>query len=185
MLNIDGEGGSGKSYLIKLLSSHLLQTAEENGRKNPVFQVAPTDIDAHGIQRYTRHRLLTLHIKGNLQDFSSANPSALQNLLKEVFFLIFDEKSMIGLRFFGVIDQGLQQNRPSHGDESMGGLNFLLMGDFAQLPTVLQKPLYLPDCLHNHLESNGQMHIWLLIRQFAFNKLCGNKRSHKQHFERH
>ena len=185
MVNIDGEGGSGKSYLIKLLSSHLLQTAEENGGKNPVFQAAPTDIDAHGIRRYTRHRLLTLHIKGNFQYFSSANPSALQNLLKEVFFLIFDEKSMIGLRFFGVIDQGLQQNRPSHGDECMGGLNFLLMGDFAQFPTVLQKPLYFPDCLPNHLEIKVQMHIWLLIRQFAFNKLRGNMRSHKQHFERH
>ena len=38
LVNIDGEGRSGKSYLMKLLSSHLLQTAEEHGRKTLFFE---------------------------------------------------------------------------------------------------------------------------------------------------
>ena len=156
LVNIDGEGGSGKSYLIKLLSSHLLQTAEEHGRKNPIFRVAPTGIAAHGIHGQTIHGLLKLPVKGNFQDLSSTNLSTLQNLFKEVFFLIFDEKSMIGLRVFGMIDQRLRQIRPSHREQYMGGLNCLLIGDFAQLPPVLQKPLYFADPVSNQLEIKGQ-----------------------------
>ena len=88
MVNIDGEGGSGKSYLIKLLSSHLLETAENNnnGRKNPIFRAGPTGIGAHGIHSYTLRGLLKLPIKGNFQDLSSENLSELQNSFKEDFF---------------------------------------------------------------------------------------------------
>ena len=174
LVNINGEGGSGKSYLIKLLSSHLLQIAEENRRKNSIFRVAPTGIAAHGIHGHTLHGLLKLPIKGNFQDLSSTNLSTLQNSFREVFFLIFDEKSMIGLRIFGMMDQRLRQIRPSHGDKFMGGLNCLLIGDFAQLPPVLQKPLYFADPLSNALEIKGQN------AYLAFNKTIRLEKAMRQ-----
>ena len=55
-----------------------------------------------------------------------------------------------------MIEQRLRQIRPSHGDKFMGGLNCLLIGDFAQWPPVLQKPLYFADSLSNQLEMKGQ-----------------------------
>ena len=73
LVNIDSEGGRGKSYLIRLVSSHLLQTAENNGRKKPIFRAAPTGIAAHRTHGSTLHGLLKLPIKGHFQDLSSAN----------------------------------------------------------------------------------------------------------------
>ena len=155
LVNIDGEGGSGKSYLINMLSSHLFQKAEENGFSNPIFRAAPTGIAAHNIHGHTIHRLLYLPVKGKFQELSSSILSELQNTFKGIHFLIFDEKSMIGLQMMGMIDQRLRQIRPSHQDEYMGGFHCLLLGDFGQLPPIMQKPLYYADPLSNPLENAG------------------------------
>ena len=151
LIKIDGEDGSGKSYLIKLLSSHLLQVAEHNRRKNPICRVAPTGIAAHGINGHTIHGLLRLPVRGKFQELSSATLSDLENKFDGVYFLIFDEDSMIGLQILGMMDQRLRQIRPSHCNDYMGGFHCLLLGDFSQLPPVLQKPLYYSDPRSNPL----------------------------------
>ena len=155
LINIDGEGGSEKSYLIKLLFSHLLQVAEHNS-KNPIFRAAPTGIAAHGINGHTIHGLLRLPVRGKFQELSSATLSDLQNKFDQVYFLIYDRKSMIGLQILGMMDQCLWQIRPSHCNDYMGGFHCLLLGDSGQLPPVLQKPLYYSDPLSIPLEIAGQ-----------------------------
>ena len=49
-INIDGPAGTGKSYLIAMISSHLQDQARTAGRSNPVFQAAPTGVAAFNIQ---------------------------------------------------------------------------------------------------------------------------------------
>ncbi|KGQ02733.1 DNA repair and recombination protein PIF1 [Beauveria bassiana D1-5] len=66
----------------------------------------------------------------------------LQKKLKNIRYLIIDEKSMLGLRQLSWIDDRLREAFPGMNDVFFGGLNILLVGDFFQLPPVLQKPLY-------------------------------------------
>src|SRR5437868_1669108 len=55
LINIDDEGDSGESYVIKVLSSHLQQHANELGVRNPLIQAAPTGVAANNINRFTLH----------------------------------------------------------------------------------------------------------------------------------
>src|SRR5467141_4181306 len=49
---------------------------------------------------------------------------------------------MLGLKTLGWIDRRLREIFPGNRDEFFGGLTVLLIGDFFQLPPVLNKPLY-------------------------------------------
>ncbi|CCE30597.1 uncharacterized protein CPUR_04446 [Claviceps purpurea 20.1] len=59
----------------------------------------------------------------------------------EQWYIILDEKSMIGLRTLYNVDQRLCQVN-AKPDTPFGGMSVLLSGDFVQLPPVFDKPLY-------------------------------------------
>ena len=44
---------------------------------------------------------------------------------------------MVGLKFLGGIDQRVRQARPRQSDIPFGGLSVFVMGDFSQLPPVM------------------------------------------------
>ncbi|KAG6989519.1 ATP-dependent DNA helicase pif1 [Fusarium oxysporum f. sp. conglutinans] len=86
--------------------------------------------------------LLHLPINKDFRPLSPIDKAQLQKKLKDIKYLIIDEKSMLGLRQLSWIDDRLREAFPSRNEEFFGGLNILLVGDFFQLPPVLQKPLY-------------------------------------------
>ncbi|KAM4058148.1 PIF1-like helicase [Hirsutella rhossiliensis] len=129
LLHVDGGGGTGKSYLINLLSAHLQAASGGRGR-------------LFGISGTTLHSLLHLPINKDFKPLSAIDKAQLQKKLKDVKYLIVDEKSMLGLRQLSWIDDRLREAFPNRNEEFFGGLNILLVGDFFQLPPVLQKPLY-------------------------------------------
>ena len=61
--------------------------------------------------------------------------------MKDKWYLIIDEMSMIGLRMLAWIDKRLRQ-ATGHLDTPLGGVSVILFGDFAQLPPVGNQPLY-------------------------------------------
>ena len=140
LLHVDGGGGTGKSYLINLLSAHL--QAATGGRGTPVWRAAPTGVAGNQISGTTLHSLLHLPINKDFRPLSPIDKAQLQKKLKDIKYLIIDEKSMLGLRQLSWIDDRLREAFPSRNEEFFGGLNILLVGDFFQLPPVLQKPLY-------------------------------------------
>ncbi|XP_044714726.1 PIF1-like helicase domain-containing protein [Hirsutella rhossiliensis] len=140
LLHVDGGGGTGKSYLINLLSEHL--QAASGGRGTPVWRAAPTGVAGNQISGTTLHSLLHLPINKDFKPLSAIDKAQLQKKLKNVKYLIVDEKSMLGLRQLSWIDDRLREAFPNRNEEFFGGLNILLVGDFFQLPPVLQKPLY-------------------------------------------
>ncbi|KJK73474.1 hypothetical protein H634G_11287 [Metarhizium anisopliae BRIP 53293] len=140
LLNVDGGGGTGKSYLINLLSAHL--QAATGGRGTSVWRAAPTGVAGNQISGTTLHSLLHLPINKDFRPLSAIDKAQLQKKLKDVQYLIIDEKSMLGLRQPSWIDDRLREAFPHRNEEFFGGLNILLVGDFFQLPPVLQKPLY-------------------------------------------
>ena len=56
--------------------------------------------------------------------------------------LVIDEMSMLGRRCLGAIDARLRQLFPERKQEWFGGVSVVLMGDFGQLPPVLDLPMY-------------------------------------------
>ena len=140
LLHVDGGGGTGKSYLINLLSAHL--QAASGGRGTPVWRAAPTGVAGNQISGTTLHSLLHLPINKDFKPLSAIDKAQLQKKVKDIKYLIVDEKSMLGLRQLSWIDDRLREAFPNRNEELFGGLNILLVGDFFQLPPVLQKPLY-------------------------------------------
>ncbi|KAF5128359.1 ATP-dependent DNA helicase pif1 [Metarhizium anisopliae] len=140
LLHVDGGGGTGKSYLINLLSAHLQAAAA--GRGTPVWRAAPTGVAGNQISGTTLHSVLHLPINKDFKPLSPTDKAQLQVKLKDIKYLIIDEKSMLGLRQLSWIDDRLREAFPNRNEEFFGGLNILLVGDFFQLPPVLQKPLY-------------------------------------------
>lgn len=136
LLHVDSGGGTGKSYLINLLSAHL--QAATGRRGTPVWRAASTGVAGNQISGTTLHSLLHLPINKDFRPLSSIDKAQLQKKLKDIKYLIIDEKSMLGLRQLSWIDDRLREALPSRNEEFFGGLNILLVGDFFQLPPVLQ-----------------------------------------------
>jgi ATP-dependent DNA helicase PIF1 len=66
----------------------------------------------------------------------------MQLKFKHVCLLVIDEKSMIGQKQLFYVHKRLQEERPDKGNEPFGGLSIVLLGDWKQLPPVLDSPLY-------------------------------------------
>ena len=132
-LMITGQGGSGKSFVINALRT-LLTT---NCIVTSYFGIA-----AFSIAGITLHSLLYLPIRGkNNCDLRGKPLATLQNKLLGVKYIIIDEFSVIGQKMLGWIDRRLRQ-ASGLMDETFGGFSLILVGDIAQLPPVLDKPLY-------------------------------------------
>jgi hypothetical protein len=101
-------------------------------------------VASNQINGQTLHSLLRLPIDGKYRPLAET-PTVLSNLQRVfngVRYLIIDEKSMLGLKTLGWIDLRLREIFPRSSDEFFGGLSVMLIGDFFQLPPVLNKPLY-------------------------------------------
>ncbi|KAH0499425.1 hypothetical protein TgHK011_006623 [Trichoderma gracile] len=142
-VQIDGPGGTGKSFLIKAISTKLQQMVPPN--QQIVARAAPTGVAANAINGVTLHSLLRLPVSKTLSELaplSAADASNVRTKLRHVQYLIIDEKSMIGLRTIAYIDRRLRELFPACQDEYFGGRSILLLGDFYQLPPVMERPLY-------------------------------------------
>jgi hypothetical protein len=130
--------------MVNVVSSHLQAEAATYGRPSPIIRAAPTGVASNQIGGQTLHSLLRLPIDGNLRSLSETPTvlRALQRRFRDVHYLVIDEKSMLGLKTFGWIDQRLREVFPERRDDFFGGLSVILIGDFFQLPPVLNKPLY-------------------------------------------
>ena len=156
LLQVDGQGGTGKSFMIHAITSRLQQLSPG---ESIVAKAAPTGVAANAINGVTLHSLLRLPISKNLTELPPLTPTELSNLqakLRAIRYIIIDEKSMIGLRMLSYIDSRLRQIFPSHQDQFFGGRSIMLLGDFYQLPPVMEKPLYMDENLKSALDLKGR-----------------------------
>ncbi|KAI8396624.1 hypothetical protein FOFC_21172 [Fusarium oxysporum] len=154
LLHVDGGGGTGKSYMVKVLSSHLQRLA--GNRPSPIWRAAPTGVASNQIMGTTLHSLLRLPVDRAFTELSPADANAVQNKLRDVRYLVIDEKSMLGLRQLSWIDKRLRQVFPARAAEFFGGISIILVGDFFQLPPIANKPLYFDGPLKDLHEVSGQ-----------------------------
>ncbi|CAG8821888.1 19167_t:CDS:1, partial [Cetraspora pellucida] len=151
---IMGTAGTGKSYLIKAIRGLLMQmTGIES--MSPVLVLAPTGVAAFNINGRTIHSALSIAINStNNLDIDSERLKQLQERLRSVKYLIIDEKSMVGHRLLALIDMRLCQAFPEQTNELFGGRSVIMVGDFGQLPPVLDLPMYI-DVKKDALSNNG------------------------------
>jgi hypothetical protein len=130
--------------MVKVISSHLQAEAARYGRTSPIVRAAPTGVASNQIGGQTLHSLLRLPVDGNYRSLSETPTvlNALQRRFRGIYYLVIDEKSMLGLKTLAWVDQRLREVFPENRDEFFGGLCVILIGDFFQLPPVLNKPLY-------------------------------------------
>ena len=90
----------------------------------------------------TLHSTLQLPVRtSSYKDLQGRSLHQLQLTMKNKFYLIIDEMSMLGQRMMAWVDKRLCQ-ATGQLDIPFGGVSVILFGDFAQLPPVGDRPLY-------------------------------------------
>lgn len=101
LLIINGDAGTGKSYLINAIRSHLGKSC---------IICATTGKAAFNMNGVTVHSLLSLPVNHNTQkDLKGESLDRLQTKLHDVKYLLIDEYSMLGQCSFGWIDRRCRQ----------------------------------------------------------------------------
>ncbi|MBM3938769.1 MAG: hypothetical protein FJ333_08995, partial [Sphingomonadales bacterium] len=134
LLNISGGAGTGKTYWLNTVRELARQTIGSQF----IRRAAPSDTAAFLIGGETLHSLLYLPIgNAQLQPLVGERLMELQRKFEPVGVLIIDEKSMIGQEVFWMISERLKEARPQHQDQPFGNLSVVLLGDWKQLPPVV------------------------------------------------
>jgi len=138
---ISGQAGSGKSDLIHTIKQYAqIQYGYDGTKYGSVLIITPTGISAFNVKGHTVESVLpiwSLHKKENDPDYIRN----LQELFGNVFLVIIDEISMISGPRLGKIDKCFKIAKQEPG-KVMGGVHYILVGDFYQLPPPMGSPLY-------------------------------------------
>ncbi len=105
--------------------------------------LAPTGVTAFNINGIMIYSALLIPIITNKNlNIKGECLKQLQNRLKDVIYIIINEKSMISCQILGLIDMRLQQAFSEYSNVSFGSRSILMFGDFGQLSPVFDLPMY-------------------------------------------
>ncbi|XP_057868373.2 ATP-dependent DNA helicase RRM3-like [Cryptomeria japonica] len=110
-------------------------------KTNPFLVLAPTGVAAFNIQVTTIHAGLCIPIR-EMHPLTGQSLMTLQEQLKHIKYILIDEMSFLGPKLLLKIDSHLRQAFPDNQHEIFGGVSIILVGDLAQLPPVMDKPIY-------------------------------------------
>ena len=155
-LYIAGEAGTGKSFLVKVMIEavkHLKLVPGMDLRKPPVLVMAPTANAAYIINGKTIESSLGMlpNKKNTYAKRKNNQVSNLAFLYEDVAALFCDEISMVGSSKFTKMN--FQMQDITGCNDFMGGLPFVAVGDFRQLPPVRDQFIY----EKNHLDGRPSM----------------------------
>jgi hypothetical protein len=155
LLYVGGEGGTGKSQVIKAIVAGM----DLIHRKSEVILMAPTGAAGYNIGGNTYHTSLGLSIAKKQKPTVS---NRVRKLWSKKTIMIIDEISMMNLTSLGTINnqckiaRSLDRNSP----DLFGGLPIVIfMGDFYQFPPIQGRALWREPKHGNDEDVNGQI-IW-------------------------
>ncbi|CAG8767787.1 17951_t:CDS:2, partial [Racocetra fulgida] len=122
---------------------------------SPIIVLAPTGVAAFNIHSKMIYSALSIPVTGTNFDIAGKRLKKLQKKLTGVVYVIIDEKSMVGCRMLVLIDMRLYQAFSEHQNQPFGGQSVILVGDFGQLPLVLDYPMYAQSLSHDPLSNDG------------------------------
>ena len=170
LVHIQGAAGTGKSYLLRTLITGIRYITEKRrisiSPEQPTVVVgAPTNNAAFNIGGKTIHSLLGFGFEDQENNaYSEVNGQQAKDLpwkFENTRLMVLDEVSMIGSNLFSKISLRLQEILsllPSWKFRSFGGLDMLLLGDFFQLPPVLDRYIFLNSTLRGRCEALSKNH---------------------------
>jgi hypothetical protein len=170
---ITGGAGVGKSVLINAVYQTLLRIFNSwittNPDKPSVLLCAPTGKAAFHIQGQTLHTAFQLPINNNeVTELSADIANTMATKLQEVKAIIIDEISMVGEAHLRMVDARLRhlfnQNMP------FGGKSLVAVGDFHQLPPVMDKPVYGSRSQNPYVELFGKP-LWHLFSTYELTEI--------------
>lgn len=145
---IGGGAGTGKSYLLQLMSYAIRQLKIKSGQdldKPIVIVMAPTANAAFLIKGKTIESAMHINMEryNAYKKASAEQASKLAFEYEDVAVLFVDEISMVGTNKFTAIHYRMQDiaQGPKKKD-FMGGRSFIATGDFQQLPPVLDQYVF-------------------------------------------
>jgi ATP-dependent DNA helicase PIF1 len=117
-------------------------TVYQELHKTFIKSTAPFGIAAFLIGGETLRGLLYLPVSSPFQPLQESKKAILQQRFNHVGLLVINEKSMIRQKTLFYIHKRLQEAKPGRADEPFNGMSIVLLGDWKQLPPVLDSPLY-------------------------------------------
>ncbi|XP_070528970.1 uncharacterized protein [Cardiocondyla obscurior] len=177
-LYVSGEGGTGKSFLIKTIKCWI----KHNLNKDTAL-AAPTGIAAFNIDGLTVHRLLQLPVEhgqtSKYKPLSNHVLKVLRSELKEVVLFVIDEVSMISNLVLMYIHFRLTEIFDTNDVEDgwFGKKHFLLFGDLLQLPPVREDCIFAQlsnDKINKCIGSITAINLWSTL--FHYDELTINMR---------
>lgn len=175
---VSGEGGTGKSYLIKTIKDWIKEVFKQD-----VAIIAPTGIAAFNIDGLTIHRLFQLPVEHGYtpkyRQLSDVVLKTLRDELKNTILFIVDEISMVSNITFMYMNLRLTEifNTFDDVDGWFGKKHILLFGDLLQLPPVHEEPAFVTitkQKAEKYLGSLGVSNIWNDL--FTYDELRINMR---------
>ncbi len=135
---LTGLAGTGKSFMIQLLITHL------TNQNKKYLLMAPTGVAAKNINGQTLHA--ALHIRNTQNYFETLSHYNIQQRqeLSQVEVIIIDEVSMVSASLLTFVSSLFAKTKVI--PVPFGGIPTLLIGDLAQLPPVhRQQVFYAPE----------------------------------------
>ncbi|XP_066600982.1 ATP-dependent DNA helicase pif1-like [Prorops nasuta] len=172
-LYVSGEGGTGKSFLIKTIRCWIKKIM-----KKDVIVSAPTGIAAFNIDGLTIHRVFQLPVEhGRTAKYRVIRYSTIKIIreeLKNVTLIIIDEISMISNVTLMYIHLRLVEifNTKDLGNGWFGGKHILFFGDLLQLPPVRDKQPFIKLSnieIENYIGTLGSYDLWRNL--FSYDEL--------------
>jgi hypothetical protein len=183
---VSGEGGTGKSHLIKIITEYAaLKFGKSRRRYGNVIRWAPTGCAAFNIggvtwQSGVKMRKYRSKKKANVSD----KYREIGTEIEDAKILILDEVSMIGLEDLVVISDTLARARATlEQDEEekqrvlklpFGGLHVLFVGDLYQLPPVERTAIFSRNWKKTTPGKEAGLKVWSQIN--AYVRLIKNHR---------
>ena len=137
LLTVAGEGGSGKSTLVKTLVGVIRLIFQEN---STALVAAPTGSASFNGGGVTMHRLFGLPICNSNGNLGSEKEQRLKSTFRNIIMQVIDERSMISAENLAMIDEHAKKvvHQGTHSNDDFGGIPIvLLVGDDYQLPPIM------------------------------------------------
>ena len=129
---------------------------ERNRSKVPVKVIVPTGVTTFNINGATIYSILSISIFNNkYSNLDSKRLKQLQEKLKNVIYLIIDEKSMVRRRMLTLVDKRLREVFSENKNEPFSGRSIILFSNFGQLLPVLDFSMYANNISHDTISNDG------------------------------
>ncbi len=158
-LFLTGEGGTGKSEVIKLVVEYtILHFGKQKGFFGAAIAMGPTGSSSRNINGFTWHSVLKMSASSKRQRDLHPSLQTRQRIGKDidgVKLIVIDEVSLLSCDDLEVLEQRFrlsilttitnEQDRTRRANLPFAGVHVMFGGDFYQLPPVCAQGLYMDN----------------------------------------